>query len=577
MNQSRPFQRLSSACLAALLAFAAPAQALAAEFGSRSGGVPQVRLSVPGGNALPQTGSIMPSVPDLSVQIPAVPGMVPAAQPNPIQQIAEGVQPRIEAINRPSTSDDGSASAGRQIADIIQGARSIEASGDVRASSPDQPSGGSATPGSQLSKPEAPKAAVPAAPAPPGGTAKPPKRVDSRLGYAVHRLGLLAVAAISGTVASLPLAGPKMEARLVEAAASKKYQFYDFDDTLGPHNAVLAPDMVEAVVAAKKAGKQVIVITDRPDVVHKGSSTKTVFESLSSIPAAERAGIYVSANSGGRVYRYDDKGEPEKIFDAPAMAEDKVAKVRAAAEATKARLAAMGASQHPGDQNGPAESYNPYGFALMLAVGTPEAKVIEVSKALQEELEKEGIQVEVLARLAKDPTKPPYVMFSELNKAVPVKWIAERLGIKAKDAVGIGDSMYTPRLGKSGLGARLKALAERLSGRPMPLTGNETDRNMEKGLPGMLMLSVGLTADPHMRNGYVLPGKGPSQTKRILERSAANPSPDQPMSRLEAGLFFMAILAAGSLGWYMFYRMLAGMVMAANGSYSGPWDPFSGF
>jgi hypothetical protein len=67
----------------------------------------------------------------------------------------------------------------------------------------------------------------------------------------------------------------------------------------------------------------------------------------------------------------------------------------------------------------------------------------------------------------------------------------------------------------------LSRLGERLSGRPLVKTGNETDRNMTKLLPGVLALGVGAAMDPRVPNGWALDGHGPALTQRVLESVAA--------------------------------------------------------
>ena len=209
----------------------------------------------------------------------------------------------------------------------------------------------------------------------------------------------------------MPVVGPKLAAKVVAQAAAKKVIFSDFDDTIGPHNSVLTPEMAAAVAAVRKNGKEVVVITDRPDVKRPNSETLTVFESLASIPAADRAGMYVAANSGGRVYRYDAQGEPQKVWEAPALPEDQIAIIRSAAEATKALLPSIGVTQNTETPKDPAESYNPYGYAMMFVPGTPEAKVKEAAGLLQKELDALHYEAEVIPRMAKDLKKPPYIMF----------------------------------------------------------------------------------------------------------------------------------------------------------------------
>ncbi len=393
---------------------------------------------------------------------------------------------------------------------------------------------------------------------------------DGRFSYGLRRRLLAAVALLWGASYSLPVAGPALAERLIAEAAGKKFIFTDFDDTIGAHNSVLTPDMVEAVVAARKAGKEVIVITDRPDEKRAGSATLTVFESLASIPEADRAGMHVAANVGGRVYRYDELGQPRLVYEVPGLPEASVKLLKEAAAKVKERMAALGAVMYPEGGKFPPDIHFPYGYSMMLAVGTPEPTVKAVAALFEEELASRGLSLDVQARLAKDPLNPPYVNLTIVNKSFPVAWLAQTLGIRAGTAVALGDSMYAPKPARRGglLARWASRLAERLSGRPLPLTGNETDRNMEKGLPGMMALSVGGTADPRMKNAYVLPGKGVAVSKKVLLAAArATGAPKDELAALKklgTAAAWLAFLAAGAAAWYGLAEWLRGL----------PFSPF---
>ncbi|MDD5304841.1 MAG: hypothetical protein PHS14_17225, partial [Elusimicrobia bacterium] len=324
---------------------------------------------------------------------------------------------------------------------------------------------------------------------------------------------------LPGAVSTRPQAGPALPARIIASAADKQLVLSDFDDTLAGYNEVLPADKIEAVRQIRAAGKHFAVISDRGDVKRPNSTQLTVFESLESLPVSVRAGMFVAANSGGKVYRYDDQGVPQKVHEAEALEAGKLELVQAAAAATKARLSEVGAAQHAGDDKNPSESYNTYGYAMMLKPGSSEGAVRGAAAILTEELSRRGIEVEVNPRFAKDPANPPYVTFSIITKADAAAYIAKALGVAAKDALVIGDAMFVPRDAKKA--GWLSRLGERLSGRPQAKTGNETDRNMAKNLPGVLALGVGAAMDPRVPNGWALDGKGPAVTQKVLEAVAA--------------------------------------------------------
>ncbi len=365
----------------------------------------------------------------------------------------------------------------------------------------------------------APSAASASAPAAaPAQIAVPAKSVDSAVSYKIHRLIERTVAALTGAVNTLPPAGPTLTEALIRRSADRSAVISDYDDTLGAFSGTLGPDMVSAVRAVRSAGKTFDVISDRGDV--KRGTTLTVFESLETLPAETRAGMYVAANSGGIVYRYDEAGAPVKVYEAPAMTDAVKAHVAAASESTKARLGEAGAVLHEGGSI-PTESWGPYSYALMLKPGSSEASVRATAAILQAELDRRGVDVEVNPRFAKDPANPPYVTLSIITKEGAARYIAEARKASAKDVVILGDSMYVPHAAKKT--SWLTRLGERASGRAMPALGNRTDANMERALPGALTLSVGGTGDPRAKNLFVLEGKGPEVTRRVLESVASLP------------------------------------------------------
>ncbi|MFA6092851.1 MAG: hypothetical protein WCU88_05640 [Elusimicrobiota bacterium] len=348
----------------------------------------------------------------------------------------------------------------------------------------------------------------------------------SSLRYEAKRLVLSAIAGIFGTVLSLPAADAALEQRILAQAAQKQAVFTDYDDTLEKLKQVASPETVEAMLALRGAGKQIVVVTDRPDKARDGSTKGTLVESLSSIPSSARGGMVFAVDKGGRILRYDGKGEPELIYEEPALDSGSAALIKESVEALKARLPSMGVRMHDGSKDIPVENLYSYGYALMLHSGTSESAVRSVAEALQEELQKRGLAFTVEPRMPKDPSMPPYVAFSKLNKSLAVSRIAGILGVSAEHALILGDSMFVPAAGQAqglwGFLARWALrLGEWLSGSPIQAMGNGTDRDMEKALPGALTLSVGGTADPRMKNAYVLAGKGPEITRKIL-RAVAN-------------------------------------------------------
>ena len=481
------------------------------------------------------------------------PALTPAARAASLPEMAVSLAPHLEAAAKPDTSASGAEAAGRSIEDVITGRRSA-GSGDISSVAGAESFGVPAL-AAAAAPAEAPKAGVPAAAAPAAV-----KTVDSEISYRVHRFLLKTVAALTGAVFSQPAAGPALTAKLIKSAADRTAVFSDYDDTEAAYNQVLPQDMVDAVVAIKAAGKDFVVISDRGD--EPRAHQLTVFESLASIPVETRAGMYVAANSGGRVYRYDEKGVPVRVFEAPPLDEAAKAEVSEAAEATKARLKEIGAEQHfpSATNNNPSESWGTYGYALMLKVGSTNDHVRGAADILQAELAKRGLDVEVNPRFAKDPANPPYINFSVVTKETSSAFIAKALKLSAKDIVVIGDSMYTPH--EPAKASWLTRLGEKLSGRAMAQTGNRTDANMEKAVPGALTLGVGTTGDPRPSNLWVLGGKGPSVTREVLMSvaSKSRASLDAKKNSVETALHVggaVALVAATAAAYYFMAHGLA--------------------
>lgn len=512
------------------------------------------------------------SAPSLSAPSAFAAAPAPASMP----ALAAALAPNLEAAAKPDVTASGAAAAGRGIEDVLTGQRSA-GSGDI---SVDAEGAGAGAPALGLSAaasaPEAPKAGVPAAAEP-----APIKTVDSKLSYRIHRALLTTVAALTGAVFSQPVAGPALTKSLIGSAAQRRAVFSDYDDTLAGYNQVLPAEMVSAIQAVKAAGKDFVVISDRGD--EPRAHQLTVFESLASLPAETRAGMYVAANSGGRVYKYDETGNtPVRVFEAPALDEASKAKVAEAAEATKARLKEIGAEQHfPSEKNNnPSESWGTYGYAMMLKVGSSNEQVRGAADILQSELSKRGLDVEVNPRFAKDPANPPYINFSVVTKETSAAYIAKALRLEPRDLLVIGDSMYAPHEAKQA--SWLTRLGEKIAGRALPATGNRTDANMEKGLPGALTLSVGTTGDPRTKNLWVLSGKGPAVTREVLlsVASKTRAQVEERRDKIEMAVHFAgaaAIVAATVAAWWFIAHGFADWIQQMEQSlHNAPADPFLG-
>ncbi len=525
------------------------------------------------------------NAPGTSLELPVLPALAgPAAltaspvAPGPAAAIAESMAaaaPALQALAKPETIVSAARDAGRDLEDALTRATSLRTSGELSdaviatlaASAPALVASASSA---AAAKPPAVPAAAPAR----------VKVIDSAVSYRYHRWVLKAVALLTGAVFTLPQAGPALSAKIIASAADKVLVLSDFDDTLAGYNQVLPLQKVAAILQIRAVGKHFAVISDRSDVGRPGDAQRTVFESLASLPVDVRAGMYVAANRGGKIYRYDEQGVPQKVYETPALEGRKLRGVKAAADATKARLTSVGAVQHVADGKHPAESYNTYSYAMMLKAGSSEDSVRGAAMILSEELARRGIAVEVDPRFAKNPANPPYITFSIITKADAAAYISKALGVDVKDAFVIGDAMFMPRAAKRA--GWLARLGERLSGRPQAKTGNATDRNMAQGLPGVLALGVGTNMDPRVPNGWALAGKGPEVTQKVLESVASKTRrPNrEAVSRSETVLRLGAvalIVGLGALGWYAFAHVLGDIVRlggeAVRNWQSSPFGP----
>ncbi len=523
-------------------------------------GSPTSALSAPG---LISNLSILtpaPVAPSIRTAQPLIAPILPAAAApqaekpvSPLAKMSEEVAAEVVTLQKPDIGSEASSTGGQRIEDIITGRRSASGSGEVSVGALAAPA--EANP-SGLQAPAPGKAAdkTAAKPSSPASSVQP---VEGRFAYGLKRRLLAGIASLFGVSSSLPPAGPQLAAAVIAEAGQRRVVFSDFDDTLGPYNSVLTPEMAAALAAVRQSGKEVAVITDRTDI--SGGHQLSAFESLATIPAEARAGMYVAAVSGGKVYRYNEKGEPVLVYEYPPLDESRRQPIKEAIAALKEQMPALGTSQHPGDAKNPAESWQPYSYAMMLAVGTPEPALKKAALLFQGELKKRGFDVKVTPRVPKDAANPPYMQFSIVNKSISVGYIAKALGAEPWEALALGDNMYTPQSPEtpSRLARWAQRTAERIAGRPLPFTGNETDRNMEKALPGMLAVSVGGTADSRMDNAYVLPGKGAPASLEVLRSVAATPARTADPLRywkLAGAVLLFTLLAAGIVfSWYAFW------------------------
>lgn len=336
-------------------------------------------------------------------------------------------------------------------------------------------------------KPEAP---VPSALQPAAKAV--PASIGSSFVYEAHRRLLQAAAKLGGGLQSLRPASDALSELKIAAAADGKAIFSDLDHTLVDTNAKfdnqLAPGMVSAIRAVRAAGKTVDVISDRPE---------SVFKTLASLPVELRAGMFVAVDSGGRVYRYGADGNEVLVHEAAVMTESVKAVLAKAGSAAIARFSEAGAETLAAEP----QSWGKYTYVIKLKVGSSWDQVRDAGEILRQELKRAGSDLVVAAKMAKDPSNPPYVVVSVNTKASASAFIARQRGLKGKDIVILGDGMYvSPTNG-----------------------GNANDAAMLDGVPGAKMFSVGGTGDPRSKGLVVLSKSGERGSLDVLAAVASKP------------------------------------------------------
>ena len=173
----------------------------------------------------------------------ALPAALPAAG---ISAISQAIVSQIGAIAAPNATPGGAAQAGQDIATILQGGKPAPvADGSVSFSGVGGTGHGAS------------------------GGAAPRIQIDDRALYAERRHFLADAFNKFGFLFSSPQAGPRLTEKLIAEARGKHHVVSDIHD-ISQWNQPLEPDMVEAIVAVRVAGKTFATITDRPSVTAPG-------------------------------------------------------------------------------------------------------------------------------------------------------------------------------------------------------------------------------------------------------------------------------------------------------------------
>ena len=291
---------------------------LALAFNTLASAAPNRAVNPAGIPSLPVAAIVVPAVNTPIVGLPgaaALPAALPAAG---ISAISQAIVSQIGAIAAPNATPGGAAQAGQDIATILQGGKPAPvADGSVSFSGVGGTGHGAS------------------------GGAAPRIQIDDRALYAERRHFLADAFNKFGFLFSSPQAGPRLTEKLIAEAGGKDHVVSDIDDTITKWNQPLEPDMVEAIVAVRVAGKTFATITDRPSVTAPGSTLKPALSALDAIPTDKRQGIIIATDGGGRIFKFDAQGIPQLIFKEREFTNEEQAQLKEAADIVKSRLPAL--------------------------------------------------------------------------------------------------------------------------------------------------------------------------------------------------------------------------------------------
>ncbi|MFA6317250.1 MAG: MFS transporter [Elusimicrobiota bacterium] len=388
--------------------------------------------------------------------------------------------------------------------------------------------------------------------------------------YEVHRQALRALAG-RGVILSLrPISQGHSQQILARLSQNKPtLAIFDYDDTLAPWAKPIAAETAEALKAAADAGVQPVILTDRPDASENPKET-TILQSISGMTPEQKAVMGIVSSKGVRALAFDGNAEARLVRD--------VTVSWSAAEGDSIKAAGAAVKEKFGSVvfNGREEELSKDGYFRPLPVGMSETEVRAAAEFMKAELAKSGVDVEVVGRMAKDPTLPPYISLSKVDKSIGVSWLRTHLGylgrLRDLAALGIKGKLFDKLAGWLG----------RFNGKEVPVSkmlivGDQffgsrvTDRNMLKAAQGALAISVGGKADPRLDNTFVWPTEGGPASTEILKGVAAKPASDFNKKAVIAlfvsrtfsiGCFILTsiaypFLAAPAVGWTVYGVLMA--------------------
>ena len=366
--------------------------------------------------------------------------------------------------------------------------------------------------------------------------------------YEVHRAALRALALGFNEVRSLRPITPEHAKSILERLTQDKPElaFFDYDDTLAEWAKPASPEIGAALKAASDAGVETSILTDRPDQSESGKGPATILESLDTLTPAQKAAITLQSSRGTRTLMFDRAGKPALIRQEDVRWDDaEKAAIREAAQSVWARF---GKQEFPSG-SGTVDNLSAYSYSLFLPLGLSREQVREAAALMESVLKAKGIEREVAGRLAKKSSDPAYLNVSKVDKSIGVLGMRSRRGL-------MGRLRDLAKLGFSGSGLQKAArLLERIPGKAVAasktlVVGDQffdartVDKDMLKGAPGALALSVGGAADPRLDNVFVWPSEGARGSLEILGALGSN-APSGMDKKAIFGLFAQRTVSIG--------------------------------
>lgn len=401
------------------------------------------------------------------------------------------------------------------------------------------------------------------------------------LEYEIHRAALQALRGLGVALSLRPVTRAHAD-ELLASMRDVETAVFDYDDTVEKHAKPVSPEIGAAIAAADAAGKDILILTERPDVSDNPRET-LITSSLEPLTADQKGALAFSAR-GSRFLLFDRESRPVLVHEEDVRWDEKQREALLAAS----RIVAERYGRQ--EYNGVEEKLDEIKFVRFMPIGMPVAELEAAAELFEAELLARGVEWDIEARVAKDPKNPPYLSASRMDKSIGVAHFRANAsvyaGLRALLRLGLPASRVP-------LARRVLGWASRLYSRAAPakrtlLVGDSAsrlrpvDKHMRRGAPGAAMIAVGGEADPE-DDVFLWPTQGREASLEVLGALARK---SRSRTRARAGLFaqrsvsivaflmvaiaypFIAIPAVGWTGYGVLMSM-GTMAAIATGRLSG--------